>query len=183
MPNTQTIIAQTKIWLSSIVIAHNICPFAKREFDSGRIHYEVIETSETQRQLEQLIAQCAALDKDAARETSLLIFPSSLSDYGDYLDFLALATALLKTQDYEGIYQLASFHPDYQFAETPPDDASHYTNRSPYPMLHILREASVEAALKHYPNPEGIPERNIALMQEMGVEVMRGLLAACYESS
>jgi len=181
MPGTQTIITQTKRWLSSIVIAQNLCPFAKREFDSGRIHYQVIETSDTQSQLEQLIEACAELDKDAARETSLLILPNGLSDYGHYLDVLALATDLLKAQGYDGIYQLASFHPRYQFAGTPPDDASHYTNRSPYPMLHILREASVEEALKHYSNPEDITARNVKLMQEMGVEAMRDLLSQCYE--
>ena len=135
----------------------------------------------TIRQLEQIIAQCAALDNAANRETSLLIFPRALSDFEDYLDMLEIATALLEKQGYEGVYQLASFHPKYCFAEAAPDDASNYTNRSPYPMLHILREASVEAALENFPNPENIPDRNIQLTKGLGLTVMKKLLADCYK--
>lgn len=181
MNDKAAIIAQTKKWLSSVVIAHNLCPFAKREFDLGRIHYEVIEAKTLEAQLEGLIIQCAKLDENKDIETSLLIFPNGVSDFNDYLDLLDLATALIKTQNYKGTYQLASFHPDYRFEGVPAIDASHYTNRSPYPMLHILREASVEAAVKVHPNPKDIPERNVRLMRGLGVEVMEGLLLACYE--
>ena len=87
---------------------------------------------------------------------------------------------MLKAQDYEGIYQLASFHPDYRFEGAGPDDPANYTNRSPYPMLHILRETSVEQALKNYPNPEKIPERNVQLTQGLGLQIMEELLAGCY---
>lgn len=181
MLDTDTPIRQTRKWLSDVIIKYTLCPFAKREFDSGRIHYAVIDTADLQTQLEQLMDHCAALDAEVDRETTLLIFPTSLSDFEEYLDLLNIASALLKDQGYEGIYQLASFHPAYRFDGAPADDASNYTNRSPYPMLHILREASVEAALKHYPNPENIPERNIQLTRKLGLEVMRGLLAASYE--
>lgn len=181
MPDKAVIIAQTKKWLASVVIAHNLCPFAKREFDKDRIHFEVIEAEALEVQLEHLILGCAKLDNNKDIETSLLILPNGLSDFNDYLDLLDLAKALIKAQGYEGIYQLASFHPDYCFEGVSLDDASHYTNRSPYPMLHILREASVEAAVKSYPNPERIPARNVELMRELGAEVMKGLLAACYE--
>lgn len=176
-----TLINQTKKWLSNVIIKHTLCPFAKREHDNGRIHYEVIETADTHSQLEQIAAQCAVLDTDANKETSLLIFPLGLSEFEDYLDMLDIAAALLKTQGYEGVYQLASFHPGYCFAGASGDDPSNYTNRSPYPMVHILREASVEAALKNYPNPEKIPERNIQLTQELGLKVMRASLAECYK--
>ena len=181
MPDTNTIINQTKKWLSNVIIGHTLCPFAKREYDNNRIHYAVIEAADLQSQLEQIIMQCAALDNVAERETSLLIFPRALSNFEDYLDMLETATALLEKQGYEGVYQLASFHPKYCFAETALDDASNYTNRSPYPMLHILREASVETALENFPNPENIPDRNIQLTQGLGLQVMKKLLADCYK--
>jgi len=181
MPDKAVIINQTKKWLASVVIAHNLCPFAKREFDNGRIHYEVVEAADMQSQLEQLILECAKLDKNKDIETSLLIYPNGLPDFDNYLDMLELAMALMKAQGYEGIYQLASFHPYYRFEGVSMDDASNYTNRSPYPMLHILREASVEAAVKNYPNPEGIPERNVELTRALGADVMKELFAACSE--
>jgi len=178
--DNKTVIRQTKKWISTVVIAHGLCPFAKKEFDKDRIHYAVIETADVEVQLEQVVLECEALDKDVDRETSLLIFPSAVSDFDDYLDLTEMATALLKAQGYEGLYQLASFHPDYCFEAVGVDDASHYTNRSPYPMLHILREASVEQALKNYPSPEDIPERNVELTQKLGLKVMTGLLNECY---
>lgn len=173
-------IAHTQNWLSTVVIDLGLCPFAKREFDGGRIFYRVIEADDLSGQLEQIILECAALDVDEGRETSLLIFPQGLSDFAAYLEMLALANALLAEQGYEGVYQLASFHPDYCFAEVDIEDASHYTNRSPHPIVHILREASVEAALKNYPNPEKIPDRNIKLTRDLGTAAMRSLLAKCY---
>ena len=179
MADKKTVIRHTKKWLSTVVIAHGLCPFAKQEFDNGRIHYAVIETESLEAQLEQLVLECQALDNDPARGTSLLIFPRALSDFQDYLDLLELATALLKAQDYEGIYQLASFHPDYRFEGAGPDDPANYTNRSPYPMLHILQEASVEQALRGYPNPEKIPQRNIERMQALGLNFMHELLDDC----
>ncbi|MGB0906652.1 MAG: DUF1415 domain-containing protein [Maricaulaceae bacterium] len=181
MPNQVALINQTKKWLSSVIIAQGLCPFARREFDGETIHYEVIETAETSAQLECVLAQCEALDADKSRETSLLIFPNGLDDFEDYLDLLEIANALLAAEGYEGIYQLASFHPDYRFEGAPEDDACHYTNRSPYPMLHILREVSVEQAIKTHPNPEKIPERNITLTRELGLKAMQDLLAACYK--
>lgn len=181
MPDNMTIINQTQKWLSTVVIAHTLCPFAKREYDNNRIHYEVVEAADLQTQLEQLILQCAALDKTSDRETSLLIFSPALSDFEDYLDVLETAKSVLKGQGYEGIYQLASFHPDYRFEDTPADDPSNYTNRSPYPMLHILRETSVETALRTYLDPAKIPKRNIQLTQDLGLEMMRSLLNMCYK--
>lgn len=120
------------------------------------------------------------LDKDGERETSLLIFPDALSDFDEYLDVLALANAVLKESGYDGIYQLASFHPKYLFAGAAVDDAANYTNRSPYPMLHILKEASVEAALESYPNPKAISTRNVEVTRGLGLRAMRELLAGCF---
>ncbi len=180
MTNHSLIIKQTQNWLSSVVIAHSICPFAKREYERGSIHYEVIDSDDLQQQLEQLILSCEQLDNDSDIETSLLIFPKSFTDFYDYLDFVDIANQLMQKQDYEGIYQLASFHPDYCFAGSDENDASNYTNRSPYPMLHILREASLEKVLANYPDPENIPERNIKNTRELGLKAMQKFLADCY---
>ncbi len=181
MPDNSTLINQTKKWLSTVIIEHTLCPFAKREYDNDRIHYAVIETANLHDQLEQVLLECDALGRDAKRETSLLIFPVGLSDFEDYLDMLELANALLKDQGYEGVYQLASFHPNYCFASSSLDDPSNYTNRSPYPMLHILREASLETAIENFPGTDKIPERNIQLTQGLGLKVMKELLAGCYK--
>lgn len=181
MADKQALINHTKKWLSSVVIAHKLCPFAKREYETDRIHYDVIHAPDFESQLTQILAQCAALDKNPSRETTLLIFPTSLSDFEDYLDVLETANACLKDQGYEGIYQLASFHPNYRFEGTQDNDPSNYTNRSPYPMLHILREASLETALSNYPNPENIPKRNVKLTQDLGLKTLRAWLAACYD--
>ena len=181
MLDNDAIINQTKKWLSTVVIKHTLCPFAQREYDKGSIHYEVVETADLESQLEHIRLQCTVLNKDANKETTLLIFPTALSDFDNYLDVLETANALLKDQSYEGIYQLASFHPNYRFEGTSDDDPSNYTNRSPYPMLHILREASIETALSTYPNPEKIPERNIQVTQGLGLEGMKELLTKCYE--
>lgn len=180
MDKNTKIINQTKKWLLDVIIKHNICPFAKREHDQQSIHYEVIVAENMQTQLEQLILQCEAMDNDANRETSLLIFPEVLNDFDKYLDLLEIATELLYKQGYEGVYQLASFHPNYQFDGASIDDPSNYTNRSPYPMLHILREASLEKKLESYPNPENIPEKNIQLTTELGLNKMKQLLLNCY---
>ena len=179
MPEAAIVIAQTKKWLSTIVIGHGLCPFAKSEFDNNRIHYAVIDGRDLESQMAALLAEFVALDKDKARETSLLIFPNAFVNFEDYLDGLALANAVLKDAGYESIYQLASFHPDYLFEGAVEDDAANYTNRSPYPIFHILREANLEAALKSYSNPEQIPERNIELTRRLGLEVMRASLASC----
>jgi len=182
MADKITVIRQTKKWLSTVVIAHGLCPFAKREYDNETIHYAVVKTKDLEAQLEQLILECMALDNLPERETSLLIFPTTLTNFDEFLDFLALATALMKEQGYEGTYQLASFHPQYCFEGASSNDPANYTNRSPYPMLHILREASVEQATQNYLNSEKIPERNIQLMRGLGEPAMKDLLEECFKA-
>ena len=180
MSNHSLIIKQVQNWLFSVVIAYSICPFAKREFDRGSIHYEVIVSNELNQQLEQLILSCEQLDEHPEIETSLLIFPNLFSDFYDYLDFVDIANELIHKQGYEGIYQLATFHPEYCFDGSDENDASNYTNRSPYPMLHLLREASLEKVLASYPDPESIPERNIELTRGLGLTAMQKFLADCF---
>ncbi len=173
-------IAATRSWLENIVIAYNICPFAKREFERGSIRFEVEMQTEIEACLLNLISECERLDSDETIETTLLIYANAFNDFDDYLDFLELAQALLEAQNYEGVYQLASFHPQYCFENSNDDDPANYTNRSPYPMLHLLRESSLERALANYPNPETIPENNIHLTRRLGLQKMQAALAACY---
>jgi len=179
MTTSAQIIEQTQCWLSNFIIKHNICPFAKREFDKDSIHYEVVISDKVENQLQELIYSCEQLDREENIETSLLILPNGLAVFDDYLDFLELANDLMHQQGYEGIYQLASFHPEYCFDGVEPDDASNYTNRSPYPMLHLIRESSLEKVLAHYPNPENIPARNIEYTRELGEKSLQLLLQGC----
>ncbi len=174
---TEQIISQTKTWLTSFIIKYNICPFAKQEYDRGSIHYAVINSNKTEHCLQAVISECLRLDAQADIETTLIIYPNHLSQFDDYLDFLSLAESLLIAQDYEGIYQLASFHPQYCFEGESPMDPANYTNRSPYPMLHLIREASLEHALKSFPHPESIPERNIKVTRELGIEQIQAILS------
>ena len=176
----QPLITATQTWLKTIIIDYSLCPFAKRELDRGSIYFSVNHETDIERCLLDLLSEFERLNTDDGIETSLLIYAEAFKDFDDYLDFLELAEAVLSDQNYEGIYQLASFHPDYRFEGAPKDDPANYTNRSPYPMIHILRETSLEKAIDSYPNPEQIPERNIELMRELGIAKVQSLLAACY---
>ncbi len=185
------IIKQTQCWISSVIIAFNFCPFAKREFERDSIFYQlasVLDSSVNENNvissaLEDLITECYRLDSTPTIETSFLIFPKNFIDYSLFLDLVYLAEELLTTQHYDGIYQIASFHPDYCFAETTPDDAANFTNKAPYPMLHILRESSMEQALANYPDPEQIPIRNIKKSRELGEIKFQNTLASCIKKN
>lgn len=178
----QDIINATQNWLNSFIIAFNICPFARREQQRNSIRYRVAHSENLEYALQTLIEECIYLDAHAETETTLLIFPKLFEDFENYLDMLEIAEQLLVTQHYEGIYQLASFHPNYRFETAIDDDEdpANYTNRSPFPMLHIIREASIERAVANYPDPENIPNRNIKLTRELGQKKLECLLAACY---
>jgi hypothetical protein len=178
----QSFITATQTWLSSIIIAHNICPFAKREQERGSIRFSVVQDYDTEACLLNLLQECARLDNDNAIETTLLIYANAFKSFDDYLDFVAVSEDLLIDQGYEGVYQLASFHPDYYFEGAKLDDPENYTNRSPYPMVHLLRETSIDRAVSSYPDVENIPQRNIELMRHLGLDKLKSLLAACYSS-
>lgn len=166
----------TKNWITRVVIGCNFCPFASREVNRDTVHYHVEEGNDREKILLALMEKCRRMDDDRSIETTLLILPSAVPDFLDFLDLLDLANELLAMHDYEGVYQLASFHPLYRFAGAPGDDPANYTNRSPFPMLQLLREESVEKALEHYPNPEEIPERNIRFARERGLAGMKRLM-------
>ena len=176
---SEQIIEQTKKWITDVVIGCNFCPFAAKEVKQNTIAYYVEHSADAKVCLESFLQECINLDNDAGTETTLLILPNGFAKFDDYLDLVTLAEKLLKKKGYEGVYQVASFHPLYKFAGSPSNDAANYTNRSVYPMLHLLREASIEAALKKYKSPGAIPENNIAFAREKGTAYMKMLRDAC----
>ncbi len=177
--NDQRVIAQTKEWLNNVIVAHNYCPFAKREVDKGSVRYQVVHETEFNSLLESVIQECIWLDQNDETETTLIIFPSNLNDFNLFLDCLALTEDLIVSQGYEGIYQVASFHPDYCFQGADKNDPANYTNRSPHPMFHLIREASVKMAIENHPDADSIPERNIEYAREQGIDKMKALLDKC----
>jgi len=174
---TDEMIAQhTLNWIRSFIIAYNICPFAKQVVENGTLNIEVIDAEDTAAMLEAVMIAVRQLDEHPHLETTLLVLPAITGDFYDYLDLAELADTLLFEHDYEGVYQLATFHPQYCFAGVLADDVTNFTNRSPYPMLHILREDSVEKAIAYHGNTEDIPDDNIATMRQLGMEKMKKLL-------
>lgn len=181
-PTDALFIEHTRTWVESVIVKLNLCPFAGREVARNGIHYRVMRGDDLESCLHDLIEACVHLDQNTDIETSLLIFAEGFRNFDDFLDLDEIANALLVEQGYEGVYQLASFHPEYCFADQDVDDPANYTNRSPYPMLHLLREDSIERALENTPEPERIPERNIELTRARGLEAMRAMLAACTQA-
>lgn len=180
--NNEDIIKSTRKWLDDVVVGLNLCPFAKRELIKNRIRFSVSNAKTEEFLLADLEEEIELLNRDESLETTLLICSRMLRDFYGYNQFLDYADGLLKQLDLEGVYQIASFHPNYQFAGTHPDDAENYTNRSPYPILHLLREESVERAILNYPNADLISDNNIELMKSMGAEKMDALLRLCCDS-
>ena len=163
-------IADTVRWLERAVIGLNLCPFAKAPHVKGQIHYAVSEAKGLEGLRDELIEQLQALMQRPAeeRETTLLIVPQMLRDFLDFNDFLDEADGVLQELSLEGELQVASFHPDFQFAGTEPDDITNYTNRSPYPTLHLIREASIDRAVEAFPEAETIYETNMATLEKLG---------------
>lgn len=181
--NDATIIEPTKRWVEQAVIGLNLCPFAKREWVKDRVRILVSHDTEEWALLATLHAELDFLEANPEVETTLIVHPDLLADFFDYNQFLGDADALLSGLDLEGIYQIASFHPDYQFGGTEPDDPENYTNRSPFPMLHLLRESSLEDAIERYPDVDSIPDNNMDLMNKKGAAYMRALLAGCFKDA
>ncbi|RYY41493.1 MAG: DUF1415 domain-containing protein [Chitinophagaceae bacterium] len=173
-------IAQTKKWILDVVVGCNFCPFALREVKRDSIRFEVVDGSKAV-VIQSFRDMLAQLDADREIETAFIILPRNFARFTDYLKLVDAAETSLRRNGYEGVYQVASFHPDYLFAGSLSDDASNYTNRSPHPMLHILREESVSRAVDSHPDPLKIPERNMAFAREKGLEYMQRLWKACRE--
>jgi uncharacterized protein len=173
------VIAATRRWIEKAVIGLRLCPFAAAPFARDQIRYQVSAQRSTDglvQELTQELVRLQAADPQLC-ETSLLIHPLVLTDFADYNQFLGEAEAAIVTLRLRGELQIASFHPDYQFAGSAPDDVENYSNRSPYPMLHLLRETSVARAVSGYPAIAEIGERNRATLRALGAKGWRDLLA------
>ncbi|MBU3003721.1 DUF1415 domain-containing protein [Paraglaciecola arctica] len=170
------VVAAVKTWIDKVIIGLNFCPFAKKEIERNTVRYAIFPASLANDALSLLLDELTLLDKQPDIQTTLLIFPAGFSDFESYLDMLEMANSLLAQGGYSGMYQLASFHPDYCFEGEDYTDPANYTNRSPYPILHILRESSIDAVLKRYPDPHKIPENNIAKARELGTTVLQALV-------
>ena len=173
----EQIIADVEQWLDEVVIGLDLCPFAARPRREKRVRIAVSHATDEEALLNDLQAELERLsDTPAAElETTLLAIPNMLEDFADYNDFLDAVDLWVEQFGWEGELQVASFHPQYQFADTEADDPGNLTNRSPWPLLHIIREESLEKAIEHYPDVDAIPERNIARMKALGPEERKRL--------
>jgi len=166
--NNDKVIRSVQSWVELFVVDMNLCPFAERVLTDNRVRFTVTDAMTEEQLLTALQVELELLNNDPSIETTLLIHPGVLQDFYDYNQFLDSADRLLLQMKLEGVYQVASFHPDYQFGGTDPDDVENYTNRSPYPVLHLIREESLERVLAEFPDADQIPARNIALMKSLG---------------
>jgi uncharacterized protein len=168
--DAQTVIAHTRDWLEKAVIGLNLCPFAKAVYIKDQIRFVVSEARNLDGLLEELDRELLLLaETDPAQiDTTLLIHPQLLNDFLDFNEFLDVADGVVAEHELEGVLQIASFHPDYQFADTEVDDISNYTNRAPYPTLHLLREESLDRAVAAFPDAADIFEKNIQTLRQLG---------------
>jgi hypothetical protein len=178
-PSEATVLEETRAWLSQIVIGLELCPFAKPVSVKDQIRYRVSQAETPEALLRDLLAELeflSAADPDAV-DTTLLVHPRALPDFLDYNDFLYVVDATLEDLELDGVLQVASFHPDYQYAGNRVDDPANCVTRSPYPMLHLLREASVDRAVSVFPDASEIVNKNITTLNALGLEGYQRLLA------
>ena len=179
--DTDAITAAVRRWVETVVVDLDLCPFAGRELRRERIRFAVTPATTAAQLRASLRTELEWLATPPAVETTLLVHPRVLHDFDDYNDFLDTADDLLGELGLVGSFQVASFHPHYRFAGTAAEDVENYTNRSPYPMLHLLREASLERAIASHPDTGQIPLANIALMKRLGAERLKQLWRACFD--
>jgi len=163
-------LALTENWVERIVIGMNLCPFAAREWDNKRVRCTVCDLRSEADVLMALADELLLLESDGAIETTLLVLTDAFEEFKDFNQFLDLADALLESLGHVGVFQLATFHPDYVFADSDDNDPANYSNRSPLPVLHLLREASLSRAIALHPDTNEIPMRNIDYLRQLGVE-------------
>jgi hypothetical protein len=180
---SQQALDETRRWVEQVVVELNLCPFAAAPMKGERIRYVHCPERDEEGIYRALLSELEALIDlpESSVETALFVVPEGLEDFSRYLEFFHIAEAVIPQAGLEGIVQLASFHPDYCFEGAEEEDPANYTNRSPYPMFHLIREAPLARALEGYADPQMIPERNIALLRELGLEEMQQRLAACRE--
>ncbi|MFM2342539.1 MAG: hypothetical protein RLZZ592_2192 [Pseudomonadota bacterium] len=170
IPSDAQAVADTVEWLEKAVIGLNLCPFAKAVHVKQQIRYQVSHATDAEGLLQELVSELELLAETSPEkiETTLLIHPQALTDFMDFNDFLEVADAVVEELQLDGILQVASFHPDYQFDETHVDDIENFSNRSPWPTLHLIREASIDAAVEAFPDAADIYERNIETLKKLG---------------
>jgi hypothetical protein len=174
---TDAVIAATRRWVDRAVIGLNLCPFAKAVQTKGQVHYALSQATDGQDLLADLKTELQALHASdpVQRDTTLLIAPLAFPDFLDFNDFLGRADRLLRKMRLEGAYQIASFHPQFVFADAHEDDVSNYTNRAPYPILHLLREASIDRAVDAFPDASLIFEKNMQTLRALGIDGWQAL--------
>ena len=177
------IVKSVRQWVESLVVGLNLCPFAKRELVKSRVRFAVSEATTEEQLLLALQDELEILNEDSSVETTLLIHAKVLQDFHDYNQFLGDADRLLVQMQLDGIYQIASFHPHYQFGGTAPDDVENYTNRSPYPLLHLIREESLTRVIADFPDVDQVPAHNIELMHRLGQDKLQALLQVCFSDA
>ena len=178
MVNEVEVIERTKRWVSDFVVGLNICPFAKYPFDKDLIDYKVYDGIDLEEGLTVIASELSNLEieRPTESETTLIILTELARTFEAYLDLLDQAEEVLVSLKLEGIIQIASFHPEYQFAGSAKDDISNHTNRSPYPMIHLLREDSVYEATQRHPNVDQIPEQNVQLLESMDADEVKSYI-------
>lgn len=181
LPSAEAALAETRAWVERAVIGLNLCPFAKAVQAKGQVRYVHSPATDPEALLAQLVEELQVLAgaSPEVHDTTLLVHPGVLADFDDYNDFLDLADAALEQLGLDGVLQVASFHPDYRFADSEPDDIENATNRSPYPTLHLLREDSAERAVAAFPEPESIYEANMETLRRLGPQGWAALRAQC----
>ena len=184
-PSDSLAIATTRNWIEQFVIAHDLCPFARKVFDEGGVACIVSRGDDTEAHLRQLANSLLAMDDDSYDEsghisdrsegsqTSFYIYPDAYADFEHYLALVEAAEILIEDMGYTDNYQLASFHPQYRFDDSEAEDAANYTNRSPFPMLHILRQRDVSLATEHHPDIESVPQHNIRKLRSIGLATLQ----------
>lgn len=179
------VLAETRAWVDRAVIGLNLCPFAKAPQVKGQVRYVLSTASDPAALLADLITELERLAESRADalETTLLVHPQVLGDFADYNDFIAIAEDTVAELDLEGVLQVASFHPQYQFDGTTPDDITNATNRSPYPTLHLIREESIDRAVEAFPEAESIYAVNMATMQTLGPAGWAALQQQCRDDA
>ena len=177
MDTPDQIIADTRTWLEKAVIGLNLCPFAKAVHVKDQVRFQVSDARTEEALIEELARELETLAEATPEkiDTTLLIHPHVLQDFADYNQFLDLADALVESLQLDGILQVASFHPDYQFADTAADDITNFSNRSPYPTLHLLREESIDRAVEAFPEADAIYDTNIRTLRGLGLAGWRKL--------
>ena len=172
------IVEETRRWLERVVIGLDLCPFAGQSIDAGGLRVEVSDAGAPDELAEVLVAELHFLESadGAPIDSTLIVHPLVFRDFLDFNDFLTIAEALLEAEGFERKFQIASFHPDYRFEGAAPAAIGNFTNRSPHPMLHILRESSLSQAIDSHPDAESIPANNITRLEAMGMPALRRLL-------